>query len=239
METSRSTLESDWAAAKALFRVYTTANIPLENLAAGQTGEIPSMLNYLKGRRDERIHRIEELEHQRILDYQEITRLEEGGICTEQVEAQIRSSTPIPPMPPCPHPELEDIMICMPITTYEITRDFYGRIVYEDHTGKFFARYEDFDTPYLTIDEIRNYKVSMSHFFDKIDETGNRSMKFSRFLKFLSKHSRRRVLEAFRDLGLDHHIGEKIGPHLWPKLGQDEYEKVKNAKKVLEYVYCN
>jgi len=151
----------------------------------------------------------------------------------------VRSSTPIPPMPPCPQPELIGKVVCKKFTVYETTKDFYGRVKWDEETGQFYVQYEDDDWEHVSVDVIRRYSVTMSHFFDKIDETGNRSRKFSRFLKFLSKNSRRRARVAFRDLGLDVYLHDGIGPYLWPLLGENEEEKVAVSKKVLEYVYYN
>ena len=139
---------------------------------------------------------------------------------------------------PCPHPDLIGKIICKPFTVYETTKDFYGRVTWDEDDGAFFIKYEDGDGENMTANEIRRRNVTMNHFFDRIDETGNRSQKFSRFLKFLSKNKRRRVHKAYTALGKDTLV-RSIGPHLWPNLGRVEREKVENAKKVLEYVYCN
>ena len=206
--------ETTMAAGDALIIAAISGNIPLESLLSNQSSEI-----------------------------QEFARFQNSDFLRwrRARDVTVPPSTLIPPMPPCPHPELIGKVVCKKFTVYETTKDFYGRVKWDEENGKFYVRYEDDDWENLSVNEIRRYIVTMSHFFEKIDETGNRAMKFSRFLKFLSKNSRRRVRAAFRDLGLKGHRAwaTPIGPYLWPLLGHDENEKVAVSKKVLEYVYCN
>jgi hypothetical protein len=52
-------------------------------------------------------------------------------------------------------------------------KKYYGTVDFDENESKFCIEYEDGDSRYTRISKIKEYTVTLSHFFDIIDETGN------------------------------------------------------------------
>jgi hypothetical protein len=175
----------------------------------------------LRKSRDEKTQQIEALHKQ----------IEEDNEKMAEMRAELSEEDPIP----CTHPNLVGRIINK---TTNIAVDLYGRVEWDSEVGEFFISYEKGASEIMTVSDIRKYIVKVDHFYTKIDDNGCRSKRFARVLMFLSRGVFGKIRTAYDNIGITVQ-GNKFAQNLWPQLGQHEYEKRENAKKVLNYVYFN
>jgi len=132
----------------------------------------------------------------------------------------------------CPRPDLVGKLIFKPFNMNDGTvRYFTGRVRWDK---KFLITYDDNSVYDTTIAEIEHYRMTLKNCFDWIEVSGGRHKSFGKCLKILTNNNFSLVRNAYRSLGLLVDVN-----HPWPCLGSHEFEKVENAKKVIEYVFCN
>jgi len=133
--------------------------------------------------------------------------------------------------------------------------DLVGKLVYKEfpvglETKWFCGKVTKWDAPYfkvhypsdgqtedMTVDEVESQLLKLSDCFDWIEVSGGRHMTFASILKLFNVVNIHRVYRSVGLGNLPRHM--KISPSLWPCLGSHEFEKVENAKKIIEYVFCN
>ena len=132
----------------------------------------------------------------------------------------------------CPRPDLVGKIIYKPFDMDDGTvRCFTGRIGWDNG---FIITYDDNTVWDTTVKEIERYRMTLRDCFDWIEVSGGRHKSFGKCLKLLTDNNVSLVKRAYRSLGLAVDM-----EHPWPCLGTHEFEKVENAKKIIEYVFCN
>jgi hypothetical protein len=172
-------------------------------------------------------------------------------LTTEQLEAY---AAELARRKSCPRPDLEKKLIAREFQLEnDAIKTFFGRATWDPKAGSFLVTYKDGEEAHMTIDEVDEYRLNISKCHALIKKSGGRSHTFSHLIKLLAGHSSldgnihtNRGILTFRRLwkilpGLSPLDDDEthVGPHMWPRLGTYENEKIENAKKIIEIVFCN
>lgn len=173
-------------------------------------------------------------------------------LTTEQLEFELwRRSRPDKP---CPRPDLEDKIVAREFQLQNSAiKTFFGRATWDPKAGSFLILYQDGDTAHMTVDEVDEYRLNISKCHALIKKSGGRCHTFCYLIKILASHSSldgnirttrgtltfRRLWEILPGLLPLDDDETHVGPHMWPRLGTYENEKIENAKKIIEIVFCN
>jgi hypothetical protein len=173
-------------------------------------------------------------------------------LTTEQLEFELwRRSRPDKP---CPRPDLEDKIVAREFQLQNSAiKTFFGCATWDPKAGSFLIRYQDGDTAHATVDDVDEYRLNISKCHALIKKSGGRCHTFCHLIKILAGHSSldgnirtsrgtltfRRLWKILPGLSPLDDDETHVGPHMWPRLGTYENEKIENAKKIIEIVFCN
>jgi len=161
------------------------------------------------------------------------------------------------PDKPCPRPDLEKKLIAREFQLEnDAIKTFFGRATWDPKAGSFLVTYEDGEEAHMTVTEVAEYRLTTSKCDALIEKSGGRCHTFSHLIKLLTGQTSLDV--EFDCLGPDEPVTIRqiwrmdfmgllpldddethVGPHMWPRLGTYENEKVENAKSFLNIVFCN
>jgi hypothetical protein len=160
------------------------------------------------------------------------------------------------PDKPCPRPDLDGKLIAREFQLEnDAIKTYFGRAKWNPKAGSFLVTYEDGEEAVMTVAEVEEYRLTSSKCDTLIKNSGGRCHTFCHLIKILVGHSSLdgrvnfydsgtttiRQIWSLRPLGLLPLDDDEthIGPHMWPRLGTYENEKVENAKKIVRIVFCN